>query len=85
LLALLVVASSLVMGILLARWTKEELKDGRRYFKLILMLSIFFIIISMDLWALKIASWQAGISSAMAFLYLLVISLISLKTGSGLK
>ena len=78
-LAVLVLLSSFIIGILLARWTKEELESGRKYFMLILILSLFLFIASIDLSAFNIIGWQAGVSSALAFLYLLIITFISLR------
>ncbi len=81
-LTLLVVLSSLIIGMLLAKWTKDELTSGRKYFRLILLLSLFLIIISLDLSVFKIIEWKTGISSALAFLYLLIITMMSLRANN---
>lgn len=79
LLIILVVLSSLVVGFILSRLTKEELSSGRPYFKLALIFCLLIIIASLDSWFFNIISLSLALSIALTAVYLAIITFISLK------
>ena len=78
-LTIITVLSSLIVGVLLARWTKEELKPGRKYIKITFFASLLATIVLFDLAAFKILSLNLSLILALTSFYMVVISGISLK------
>jgi len=68
LLGLLVLLSAVVFGYILAKTTKEELRDGRKWFNWIIIISIVLIILF-----IIINNWVA----VLTLFYIIIVCLIS--------
>ena len=75
----LTLITSILCGMILSNQTKEELKPGRKYFKIINIICLIILMASLDLLALKILTSEIALSIALTSSYLLIITSISLK------
>jgi len=78
-LTIITVLSSLIVGVLLARWTREELKPGRKYLKIAFFASLLATVVLFDLAAFKVLSMNFSLILALTAFYMAVISGISLR------
>ncbi len=74
-----VLLTSIPVGFLLSKITSEELSFGKRYFKSIILSCLFLIVLSFDLTAFKIISFNVALIVVLVSIYLLIIAFISLK------
>lgn len=78
-LVLLVMATSPLVGVILARLTKEELSAGKKYFSYIIIFLSSLIVIIGDLWIIGLLSGINALNIIITSAYLLIVTVVSLN------
>jgi hypothetical protein len=84
-LSVLVLASSLLAGLVITKLTPEELVVGRKYFRVASFVSVLIIVFSLNSWYFGIIDSSLASSVSLTSAYLLVICIMSQVSGKNLK
>jgi len=78
-LIILVLASSLLVSLWIARLTSDELVLGRKYFRGVLFVSAALALVVIDSWILGFIAGSIALSVVLTLSYLCIVSFVSLR------